>query len=586
MDNKLNDFKNKIPNVNNTDEIKKQIYLKAKNYKFRQPFTFKFKYAFASLLLIIIFISGFIFINNLNKPLTLTYYIDNNIETVELERNTSITKYINTLYENREIEYIYYNNQLLTLKNDKIKKDTTVIIKYKKVKITLLNNTLQEEINIYKGESITKEVITIVNKEYIDDLYYDEEYTIKYNGEPIVEDKTLYFKRKSVIVEICNKNDQETINVYLGDIIDNKQISLVNNKYIEDLYYDNEYTKKYNNEEIKENTTLYIKLKTVRVLIINGEITEEVEIEIGSSLTTTLIQIGYENELYYDQECTKKYEDEIIEEDTKLYQKKVKEYQLASEEDVTNLTKIAPQTEYYRPKPSFSRLVKSVEASLSHCYIASIDVESRYILCGYWHNKDIIWIKYDNPNEIELTYNDLQLDYKQMYIVFDILIEQDVKTGIAYNQKFKYYQRNTTRNLFIGNDYTILDRPRFERFIYFSNKKVEENKNIYFLCDCTYAYEFQLINENGKDYIVFDIQRVRSQYYEYGELVESQSESLIEENIGNEQYDNIKDYLISDESLDEIIYPIDYVSSTGEQISFTYKKAKLDFDIFLGLLKE
>ena len=95
-----------------------------------------------------------------------------------------------------------------------------------------------------------------------------------------------------------------------------------------------------------------------------------------------------------------------------------------------------------------------------------------------------------------------------------------------------------------------------------------------------------LINENGKDYIVFDIQRVHSQYYEHGELVESQSESLIEENIGNELYDDIKENLISDESLDEIIYPIDYISSTGEQISLTYKKAKLDFDIFLGLLKE
>lgn len=584
MDNKLNDFKNNIPNVNNTDEIKKQLYLKAKNYKFRQPLNFKFKYAFASLLLIIVFILGFIFINNLNKPLTLTYYIDNNIETAELERNTSITKYINTLYENREIEYIYYNNQLLTLKNDKIKKDTTVIIKYKKVKITLLNNTLQEEINIYKGDSITKGVITIVNKEYIDDLYYDEEYTIKYNGEPIVEDKTLYFERKSVIVEICNKNAQETINVYLGDIIDNKQISLVNNKYIEDLYYDNEYTKKYNNEEIKENTTLYIKLKTVRVLIINGEITEEVEIEIGSSLTTTLIQIGYENDLYYDQECTKKYEDEIIEEDTKLYQKKVKEYQLASNEDVHNMTKIISQSGYRGPKRSFSKQMQSVEASLSHCYIASIDVESRYILCGYWHNKDIIWIKYDNPNEIELTYNDLHLDY--MYIVFDILIEQDVKTGEIYNQKFKYYQRNTTKNLYIGNDYTILDRPRFERFIYFSLKNIKQNENIYFVCDFTYENEFQLINENGKDYIVFDIQRVHSQYYEHGELVESQSESLIEENIGNELYDDIKENLILDESLDEIIYPIDYISSTGEQISLTYKKAKLDFDIFLGLLKE
>lgn len=585
MDKKLYDFKNNIPNVINTDELKKQIYLKAEGHKSTPPLTFKFKYVFASLLLIIIFISGFIFINNLNKPLTLTYYIDNNIKTVELERNTSITKYINTLYENREIEYIYYNNHLLTLKNDKIKKDTTVIIKYKKVKITLLNNTLQEEINIYKGDSITKGVITIVNKEYIDDLYYDEEYTIKYNGEPIVEDKTLYFERKSVIVEICNKNAQETINVYLGDIIDNKQISLVNNKYIEDLYYDNEYTKKYNNEEIKENTTLYIKLKTVRVLIINGEITEEVEIEIGSSLTTTLIQIGYENELYYDQECTKKYEDEIIEEDTKLYQKKVKEYQLASEEDVHNMTGIISQSGYRGPKRSFSKQMQSVEASLSHCYIASIDVESRYILCGYWHNKDIIWIKYDNPNEIELTYNDLQLDY--MYIVFDMLIEKDVKTGEIYNQKFKYYQRNTTKNLYIGNDYTILDRPRFERFIYFSVKNIKQNENIYFACDFTYENEFQLINENGKDYIVFDIQCDYQQYCIEHNIVETKTESLIDENIGNELYDNIKDYLILDESLNEIIYPVDYkIPSTGEKLSLTFKKAKLDFDIFLGLLNE
>jgi len=105
---------------------------------------------------------------------------------------------------------------------------------------------------------ITNNSISWIDCDNIEGLYLDSTYSIKYNNEKIKEDITIFIKIKEVKVTFKYDNKEEVVNIKRSSILSYDLITLLNSENIEDLYLDNDYTVKYNNEEILDNTTIYI----------------------------------------------------------------------------------------------------------------------------------------------------------------------------------------------------------------------------------------------------------------------------------------------------------------------------------------
>ena len=164
----------------------------------------------------------------------------------------------------------------------------------------------------------------------LDDLYYDEAFTSKYNGEPITENIKLYVKEDVTVEEYVDINiniNEKTITISLvKDSILNKDLLIEYNIDIENLYYDKGLTSKYNGEPITENTNLYVKEDVtveeyVDIKIIINEKIVTISLVKDSSLNKDLLSeynIDIEN-LYYDERLTSKYNGEPINKDMILY---------------------------------------------------------------------------------------------------------------------------------------------------------------------------------------------------------------------------------------------------------------------------
>lgn len=107
-------------------------------------------------------------------------------------------------------------------------------------------------------------------------LYYDENYERVYNGEPLEGNTTLYIKKGEPIkVKIDINGSYYVIKVNDGEGLTLDDIEFENKTMLEGLYYDDQYTVKYQGEEIYHDLTLYVKLKdcfNYLVPLINEEI--------------------------------------------------------------------------------------------------------------------------------------------------------------------------------------------------------------------------------------------------------------------------------------------------------------------------
>ena len=70
---------------------------------------------------------------------------------------------------------------------------------------------------------------------------------------------------KTLNVTFYSNDEVKTIEFDYKTIISNDDIFWIDNENIEGLYLDSDYTVKYNNEEIKNDTTIYIKIKEVKI---------------------------------------------------------------------------------------------------------------------------------------------------------------------------------------------------------------------------------------------------------------------------------------------------------------------------------
>ena len=153
------------------------------------------------------------------------------------------------------------------------------------------------------------------NDDRIIGLFYDESYTKEYNKEPINEN-TLYAKLKLIKVDIVIDGKLNTFEINSGDKINNINQNIK-------LYYDKDYTKEYKNEPITESITLYGTDKTKSVnVVINGKV-NTFAIEKGQILNVE--SINKDIKLYYDETYTKKYNNEPINDNITLYGREEKE---------------------------------------------------------------------------------------------------------------------------------------------------------------------------------------------------------------------------------------------------------------------
>lgn len=195
-----------------------------------------------------------------SSAITITYIINNEVKTQEVLKNTTLENI--TFYGINE-EYIeeLYKDKNYTIKynNEKIKEDTIIYIKLKQVVINFhIDNTIIAK-NISMGSKITNDILP-VNIDYIEGIYLDESYTVEYTDFNFILDNNIdfYIKMKQVKLNINNGIYIKEIDIYMGTILTIDLLSLYCNEKIKNIYYDNEFTKPYNGEPIEDTMTIYI----------------------------------------------------------------------------------------------------------------------------------------------------------------------------------------------------------------------------------------------------------------------------------------------------------------------------------------
>lgn len=148
--------------------------------------------------------------------------------------------------------------------------------------------------------------------------------------------KLLFFITMVFMITGCKYNDLTITYVIKDDVqtveYDNKIIitsdilKSITDKEIEGVYLDNNYQTKYDNYEIKDDTTLYIKIIEITITFKSKEKEEKIIIDKNSTINVSMINILEQNKIegmYLDENYSTKYNDEQLEEDTIIY---LKEY--------------------------------------------------------------------------------------------------------------------------------------------------------------------------------------------------------------------------------------------------------------------
>lgn len=215
--------------------------------------------------------------------------------------------------DDRIIGLFYDESYTKEYNKEPISENTTLYAKFKMIKASIIINGKTNTFEITSGDSFK---INNFNEKI--KLYYDKDYTKEYKNEPITESITLYGTDKTKSVNVVINGKVNTFAIERGQILNVESI----NKDIK-LYYDETYTKKYNNEPINDNITLYGReekeLVTVKVIRADG--IQNVQIEKGGYLFIRDFDDERLLGLYYDEELTSEYEIDKINEDITLYAK-------------------------------------------------------------------------------------------------------------------------------------------------------------------------------------------------------------------------------------------------------------------------
>lgn len=149
-----------------------------------------------------------------NKKVNITFYNEENMNTIEVNYKTVVTNDFISWIDNDNIEGLYLdNNYTIKYNNEKIKEDINIYIKTKEVKVTFKYEDKEEVVNIKRLSNISYDLITIIDKDNIEGLYLDSNYTIKYNNEDVKEDINIYIL-----------SYDQTYNVIINQYVKTKQL--------------------------------------------------------------------------------------------------------------------------------------------------------------------------------------------------------------------------------------------------------------------------------------------------------------------------------------------------------------------------
>lgn len=270
-------------------------------------------------------------------------------------------------------------------------------------------------------------------------LFYDESYTKEYNKEPINENTTLYAKLKLIKVDIVIDGKLNTFEINSGDKINNINQNIK-------LYYDKDYTKEYKNEPITESITLYGTDKTKRVnVVINGKV-NTFAIEKWQILNVE--SINKDIKLYYDETYTKKYNNEPINDNITLYGRKEKEL-------VT---------------------VKVIRAD----GIQNVQIEKGgYLFIRDFDDERLLGLYYDeeltSEYEIDKINEDITLYAKEKYVTVKVYVNMISRREyeVLYNDVF---DKNSTNLLYYSDENLYYDEDFKNEY---KNKKLTEDLVLY-----------------------------------------------------------------------------------------------------------
>ena len=213
--------------------------------------------------------------------------------------------------DNRIIGLFYDEACTKEYNKEPINENTTLYAKLKLIKVDIVIDGKLNTFEITSGDKINS-----INQNI--KLYYDDDNKREYKNEPITESITLYGTDKTKSVNVVINGKVNTFAIEKGQILNVESI----NEDIK-LYYDETYKKKYNNEPINDNITLYGReekeLVTVKVIRADG--IQNVQIEKGGYLFIRDFDDERLLGLYYDEELTSEYEIDKINEDITLYAK-------------------------------------------------------------------------------------------------------------------------------------------------------------------------------------------------------------------------------------------------------------------------
>lgn len=128
------------------------------------------------------------------------------------------------------------------------------------ITITIKYEDKEENIKIEKGTIVGKEMVSLLDQVQIEGLYYDDNYSNKYENEQLFENTTLYLKIKEIVITYIFEYKKGSIKLESGTIFDISLIKQNIDEYdVEGIYWDKEYTNKYTNEKLYDDAELYLK---------------------------------------------------------------------------------------------------------------------------------------------------------------------------------------------------------------------------------------------------------------------------------------------------------------------------------------
>lgn len=348
----------------------------------------------------------------------------------------------------------------------------------KNINITFVYDGVEITKTYDKDIVVTNDIIdSIIDQDY-EGIYYDSKFTTPYNNDLITLDTTLYINKKGIIVTIKCDELEQTLNLKIGDTINLQSITIVDLSNIEGLYYDSDFSKKYECEQILEDTLLFVKTSKVVVTFKLFDYEEQKTFDNGVIITKdmiSLIEVKDIEGLYFDDLFTEKYENTTLTKSTTLYinapnYKNIYNYII----EVIDDSYITLYEKEFRPSgvpgmPIFFNHIDDV-----YEYHLIIDESSNFIVNGKKNDvvseQEVVYFSFFKPENVsETSFLDIIVKKNNIIIGYCIIkMEYNVNGNLAY----KATMMKSATFVLINNQYQNINQNTVKEIIKQSKKEL------------------------------------------------------------------------------------------------------------------